>query len=66
MMQISISAVVLNALESAGVPGILDVRMLPASCNTNCVVQIHKSYEGQAKQVAAAIWGSSIPNWQCR
>lgn len=64
MIQVSIPAVILNILESAGVPGVLDVCMLPASCNTNCVVQINKRYEGHAKQVASAIWGSSLPNWQ--
>lgn len=42
-----------NYLESAGVPGVLDIVPLPT-----IIVKIRKIYEGQAKQVAAAIWGS--------
>ncbi|MFC1870064.1 UbiD family decarboxylase [Chloroflexota bacterium] len=46
-------AVVWNYLETAGIPGILDVVSLPTT-----TVKIHKIYEGQARQIAAAIWGS--------
>ncbi len=46
-------AIVWNYLEMAGIPGVLDVVALPTT-----VVKIHKLYEGHAKQIAAAIWGS--------
>jgi len=66
MEQLSTSALVWNILESAGLPGVSDVYMLPSSCVTNCVVQIRKTYLGQAKQVAMAIWGSWLPMWLCK
>lgn len=46
-------------LQEQGVPGVLDVYVHPVTNGTNIVVQIHKSYRGQAKQVAMALWGSS-------
>ncbi len=49
----SLTALMTNCLEAAGVPGILDIVPLPTT-----IVKIHKMYEGQAKQVAAALWGS--------
>jgi 4-hydroxy-3-polyprenylbenzoate decarboxylase len=42
-----------NYLEAAGVPGVLDIVPMPT-----IIVKIRKMYEGQAKQVAAALWGS--------
>ncbi len=53
MTFISYAALVWNYLEAAGVPGVLDVVPLP-----NTIIKIRKIYEGQAKQVAAAVWGS--------
>lgn len=49
----SLTAIMLNYLETAGVPGVLDIVPLPTT-----IVKIRKIYEGQAKQVAAALWGS--------
>ncbi|MFQ5827156.1 MAG: UbiD family decarboxylase [Dehalococcoidia bacterium] len=49
----SYAALMWNYLESAGVPGMLDIVPVPT-----IVVKIHKLYEGQAKQIAAALWGS--------
>ncbi len=49
------AALLLNYLESAGVPGIMDI--IPAPW---VVVKLHKTYEGQARQVASAIWGSCL------
>lgn len=66
MMQLSVSALAWNALETAGIPGIKDVYSLPASCATSLAVQIHKTYLGQAKQVALAVWGSGLPMWLCK
>lgn len=53
MAFLSHAALIWNYLETAGVPGVLDVVPGPW-----IVVKIHKLYEGQAKQVAAALWGS--------
>ncbi|MBI4334583.1 MAG: UbiD family decarboxylase [Chloroflexi bacterium] len=49
------AALLWNYLESAGVPGVLDIVPVPT-----IIVKIRKTYEGQAKQVAAALWGSWI------
>jgi len=51
-------AVMLEALERAGVPGIIDVRPGPVS-----FVKIKKSYAGHARQVATALWGSWASEW---
>ena len=53
------SAIAWNALESAGVPGVTDVFGQPIQAGVNIVVQLHQTYRGQAKQVAAALWGNS-------
>jgi UbiD family decarboxylase len=42
-----------NVLEAQEIPGILDVVAGPISA-----VKIHKTYQGQPRQIAAAIWGS--------
>ena len=59
MSSIQRSASAWNALESAGVPGITDVFGMPIQAGVNMVVQMHQTYRGQAKQAAAALWGSS-------
>jgi 3-polyprenyl-4-hydroxybenzoate decarboxylase len=51
---ITSKAAVLNTLQRAGVRGVLDVRPGPVT-----FVQVRQSYNGQAKQVAAALWGSA-------
>ncbi|MDP6429992.1 MAG: UbiD family decarboxylase [Rhodospirillales bacterium] len=48
-----------NVLERAGVPGITDVHCPAANNGTSLMIQIHQTYRGQAKQAAAAIWGSN-------
>jgi len=50
---ISCRAIMLEILESAGVPGIVDVKPGPVN-----VVKIKQIFQGQARQVAAALWGS--------
>jgi len=47
-------AAVLHTLERSGVRGVLDARPGPVT-----IVQVRQSYHGQAKQVAAALWGSA-------
>ncbi|MPY71656.1 MAG: UbiD family decarboxylase [Alphaproteobacteria bacterium] len=59
MSSIMRSATAWNALESAGVPGVVDVYGQPIQAGINTVVSIHQTYRGQAKQVAAALWGNS-------
>lgn len=43
------------------VQGVLDVWVPPVTHGNDIVVKIHKTYQGQAKQVAAAIW--SLTTW---
>ena len=62
MTQISGSAVAWNILESSGIPGILDVYLLPASAVATVSVKIKKTYLGQAKQIAMALW-AQMPYW---
>ena len=44
-----------NILESQGVPGIIDVVSGPWT-----IIRIHKSERGQARRIAAALWGSQM------
>ncbi len=44
-----------NILEAHEIPGILDVTTGPISA-----VKIHKTYQGQPRQIAAALWGSKF------
>lgn len=52
------AAIAWRTLETAGVPGILDVYVHPVTNGTNIVVQIAKSSEGHAKWVATALWST--------
>jgi len=49
------SVVLWNILEAAEIPGVLDVSSGPITA-----VKIHKTYQGQARQIAAAMWGSKF------
>ena len=60
------SAVAWNFLETVGVPNILDVWSPPVAYPTNMRVKIRKIYRGQAKQVANALWASSIANYTAK
>jgi 4-hydroxy-3-polyprenylbenzoate decarboxylase len=62
MLQISATAIAWNLLESSGVPGVLDVYLLPASAANTFAVKIKKTYLGQVKQVAMALW-AGLPYW---
>ena len=48
-----------NVLERAGVPGITDVHCPAANNGTTLMIQMNQTYRGQAKQAAAAVWGSN-------
>lgn len=55
-------AVVWNFLET-NLPNILGVWSAPITRATTIRVQIRKTYRGQAKQVAHAVWGSHLMNY---
>lgn len=63
IMSIGASALVWNQLEYSGIPGITDVWMDNDGAYYMVYVQIHKTYRGQAKQIASAIWGMSFALW---
>lgn len=52
---IGYSAVLLDILHSQGHTGVLDIIAAPWT-----IVKIHKSYEGQARHVAACLWGTGV------
>ncbi|MBI4465415.1 MAG: UbiD family decarboxylase [Acidobacteria bacterium] len=58
MSSIQRAAIAWNILEQQGVPGVTNVHVHPVTNGTNICVAINKRYEGHAKQVAAALWGS--------
>jgi 4-hydroxy-3-polyprenylbenzoate decarboxylase len=66
MMSIHWAAMVWEVIEKSGIPGLLDVRMLPPSCETSVALRIHKTYRGQGKHIAAALIGSSLPLQSCK
>ncbi len=55
MRHLSDAALIYNILEAQDIPGIIDVER-----GTFTVVKIHKTYQGQARHVAAALWGSRM------
>jgi len=59
MSSIQRAAVAFNVLERAGVPGITKVHCPAANNGTTLIIQLRQFYRGQAKQAAAAIWGSN-------
>ncbi|MBU2608609.1 MAG: UbiD family decarboxylase [Chloroflexi bacterium] len=58
ILVVSLSAIAKNILESQGVPGVLEVSAVPIT-----FVKIKKLFRGHAKQVAAALWGSSAAQY---
>src|SRR5205085_11821955 len=53
-----------DALPISGIPGILDVYAPPITNGVNLRVQIKKHYQGQPKQIAAALWGNSAAQYR--
>jgi 4-hydroxy-3-polyprenylbenzoate decarboxylase len=53
-----------NILKTAGIPGITDVHVHPITNGVNIAVQIRKAYQGQPKQIAAALWGNSAAQYR--
>jgi UbiD family decarboxylase len=60
---ITSSAIAWSVLDSAEVPGIVDVYVPPVAAGSNIYVQIHKQYRGHAKLVASALWGAKSSQW---
>jgi UbiD family decarboxylase len=59
MSSVQRAGIAWNVLERAGVPGVTDVHCSPANNGTTVFIQLRQSYRGQAKQAAAALWGSN-------
>jgi UbiD family decarboxylase len=59
MRSVQRAALAWNILERSGVPGVTDVHCPPANNGTTLMIQLKQTYRGQAKQAAAAIWGSN-------
>lgn len=60
MAAVGYSAAIWEHLERAGVEGVTGVWCDPDVVSTNIFVSIDKLYYGHARQVAAAIWGTSL------
>ena len=58
------AAIAWNILNGAGIPGIRDVWVPPITNGVNVHVQITKHYQGQPKQIASALWGSSAAQYR--
>jgi UbiD family decarboxylase len=64
MSSVQRAAIAWNILKNAGIPGITDVFIHPVTNGTNIAVQIKKHYQGQPKQIASALWGSSAAQYR--
>jgi UbiD family decarboxylase len=64
MSSVQRAAIAWNILTAAGIPGIRDVFVPPITNGVNIIVQIKKAYQGQPKQIAAALWGNSAAQYR--
>ncbi len=64
MSSVQRAAIAWNILTGAGIPGIRDVFIHPITNGTNICIQIRKHYQGQPKQIAAALWGSGAAQFR--
>jgi UbiD family decarboxylase len=64
MSSVQRAAIAWSILTGAGIPGVLDVYVPPITNGVNIVVQIRKAYQGQPKQIAAALWGNSAAQYR--
>jgi 4-hydroxy-3-polyprenylbenzoate decarboxylase len=60
ILNTSLVAVLMNAMEDAGILGVTDLWLPPVTSGTHVVVQIDKQHRGHAQQVAAALWSRSL------
>jgi 4-hydroxy-3-polyprenylbenzoate decarboxylase len=64
MSSVQRAGIAWNILNTAGIPGIKDVYVHPITNGVNICVQIRKAYQGQPKQIAAALWGASAAQYR--
>jgi 4-hydroxy-3-polyprenylbenzoate decarboxylase len=64
MSSVQRAAIAWNILTGAGIPGILDVYAPPITNGVNIRIKIKKHYQGQPKQIAAALWGNSAAQYR--
>ena len=64
MSSVQRAAIAWNILTGAGIPGIRDVYVHPITNGVNVCVKITKHYQGQPKQIAAALWGNSAAQYR--
>jgi len=64
MSSVQRAGIAWNILNTAGIPGIRDVYVHPITNGVNICVQIRKAYQGQPKQIAAALWGASAAQYR--
>jgi 4-hydroxy-3-polyprenylbenzoate decarboxylase len=64
MSSVQRAAIAWNILQQQGVPGVINVHVHPVTNGTNICVAINKQYQGHAKHVAAALWGSGAAQWR--
>jgi len=64
MSSVQRAGIAWNILKGAGIPGILDVYAPPITNGVNIRIQIKKHYQGQPKQIAAALWGNSAAQYR--
>ena len=57
------SAMIWRYMEDIGIPNVTGVWSPPVTATTNLRIQIDKIYRGHAKQVAAAVWASSLSQY---
>src|SRR3970282_2217982 len=58
-LSITFSAVIWNQLEMGGVPGIKGVSVV-GPAGALAIISIEQLYYGHARQVAAALWGTTL------
>jgi 4-hydroxy-3-polyprenylbenzoate decarboxylase len=64
MSSVQRAGIAWSILNGAGIPGVLDVYVPPITNGVNIRVQIKKHYQGQPKQIAAALWGNSAAQYR--
>lgn len=64
MSSVQRAGIAWNVLKNAGIPGITEVYIHPITNGTNICVQIKKHYQGQPKQIASALWGTSAAQYR--
>jgi UbiD family decarboxylase len=64
MSSVQRAAIAWNILTGAGIPGIRDVYVHPITNGVNVCVKITKHYQGQPKQIAAALWGNAAAQYR--